>query len=88
LICRYCLSPLPASLLQKLQFDDTDDDAINMLLMLHKNIILKDGKGITRDVTCLRPQFSDEILHNKVRNKNGHEFLVDGTLLSPMDALT
>jgi hypothetical protein len=27
--------------------DDADDNAINMLFMLHENIILKDGKGIT-----------------------------------------
>jgi hypothetical protein len=50
------------------------------------NIILKDGKGITREVMYLGPRFLDEILQHKVRNKNGHEFLVDGTLLSPMDA--
>ena len=56
-----------------------------MLFMLNENIILKDGKGITREVTYLGPQFSDEILQHKVRNKNGHEFLVDGTLLSSMD---
>jgi hypothetical protein len=56
-----------------------------MLFMLHENIILKDGKGITREVIYLGPQFSDEILKHKVQNKNGHEFLVDGTLLSSMD---
>jgi hypothetical protein len=70
--------------------DDSDDNAINkifnnMLFMLHENIILKDGKGITREVTYLGPQFSDEILQHKVRNKNGHEFLVDGTLLSSIE---
>jgi hypothetical protein len=27
--------------------DDSDNNAINMLFMLHENIILKDGKGIT-----------------------------------------
>jgi hypothetical protein len=27
--------------------DDSNDNAINMLFMLHENIILKDGKGIT-----------------------------------------
>jgi len=58
----------------------------NMLFMLHENIILKDGKRIKREVTYLGPQFSDEILQHKVRNKNGHEFLVDGTLLSSMEA--
>ncbi len=57
-----------------------------MLFMLHENIILKDGKGITREVTYLGPQFSDEILQHKVCNKNGHNILVDGTLLSSMNA--
>ena len=66
--------------------DDSEDDAINMLFMIHENIIMRDGKGITREVTYLGPQFSDEILQHKVRNKNGHEFLVDGTLLSSMEA--
>jgi hypothetical protein len=64
---------------------DTDDDTINMLFMLHENIILKDGKGITQEVTYLGPQYSDEILQHKVWNRNGHKFLVDGTLLSSMD---
>ncbi len=68
-------------------FNDSDDDAINMLFMLHENVILTDGKGITREVTyLLGPQFSDEILQHKVCNKNGHEFPVDGTLLSSMNA--
>ena len=51
--------------------NDSDDNAINkifnnMLFMLHENIILKDGKGITREVSYLGPQFSDEILQHKV----------------------
>ena len=54
--------------------------------MLHENINLKDGKGITREDSYLGPQFSDEILQHKVQNKNGHEFLINGTLLSSMDA--
>jgi hypothetical protein len=38
--------------------DNSDDNAINkifnnMLFMLHENIILKDGKGITREVSYL-----------------------------------
>ena len=45
--------------------DDSDDNAINMLFMLHENIILKDGKGITQEVSYLGPQFSDEILQHK-----------------------
>ena len=51
--------------------DNSDDNAINklfnnMLFMLHENIILKDGKGITQEVSYLGPQFSDEILQHKV----------------------
>jgi len=70
--------------------DDSDDGVINklfnnMLFMLHENIIFKDGKGITREVSYLGPQYSDEILQHKVRNVNGHEFLVDGSLLSSIN---
>ncbi len=36
-------------------------------------------------VMYLGPQYSDEILQQKVQNRYGHEFLVDGTLLSSMD---
>jgi hypothetical protein len=71
--------------------DNSDDNAFNkifnnMLFMLHENIILKDGKGITREVSYLGPQYSDEILQHKVCNVNGHEFFVDGTLLSSINA--
>ncbi len=65
--------------------DDSDNNAINMLFMLHENIILKDGKGITWEVMFLGPQNSDEILQHKVWNRNGHKYLVGGTLLSSMD---
>ena len=65
---------------------DADNNAINMLFMPHENIILKDGKGITQEVTCLGPQYLDEFLQHKVWNRNGQEFLVDGTSLSSMDA--
>jgi hypothetical protein len=34
----------------------------------------------------LGPQFLDEILQHKIWNRNMHKFLVDGTLLSPMEA--
>jgi hypothetical protein len=67
-------------------FNDSDDDAINILFMINENVILKDDKGITGEVTYLGPQFSDEILQHKVCNKNGHEFLVDGTLVSSINA--
>jgi hypothetical protein len=33
----------------------------------------------------LKDQLLDEVLLHKVRNKNGHEFLVDSNLLSSMD---
>jgi hypothetical protein len=50
-------------------FNDSNNDAINMLFMINENVILKDGKGITQEVTYLGPQFSDEILQHKVCNK-------------------
>jgi hypothetical protein len=65
--------------------NDADKDAINMLFMLHESIILRDGKGITQEVTYLGPEYLDKILRHKVWNRNGHKFLVDGTLLSSMD---
>jgi hypothetical protein len=54
--------------------------------MLNESIILKDGKGNTREVTYIGPHFLDNTLRHKVKNSNGHEFLVDRSLLSPMDA--
>jgi hypothetical protein len=65
-------------------FEDTDN-AINMLFMLHKSILLKDAKGTPSEVTYLGSQLFDEVLPHKVRNKNGYEFLADGNLLSSMD---
>jgi hypothetical protein len=67
--------------------DDADNNAINMLFMLHENIILKGGKRITWEVTYLGPQYLDEILQHKAWNRNGHNFFVDGILLSSMDVL-
>ncbi len=60
-------------------------DAIYMLFMLHESILLKDAKGTTSEVTYLGSQLLDKVLLDKVRNKNGHKFLVDGILLSSMD---
>ena len=54
--------------------------------MLNESIILKDGKGNTQEVMYLGPHFLDNTLWHKVKNSNGHEFLVDRSLLSPMDA--
>ncbi len=67
-----------------IDFEDTDD-AINMLFMLHESILLKDATGSTSEVTYLGSQLLDKVLLHKVRNKNGHRFLVDGNLLSSMD---
>jgi hypothetical protein len=65
-------------------FQDTGNE-INMLFMLHESILLKDTKGTTSIITLLGSQLLDKVLLHKVRNKNGHEFLVDGNLLSSMD---
>jgi hypothetical protein len=53
--------------------------------MFIENVILKDCKGMTQEVKYLSPQYSGEILQHKVWTRNGHDFLVDGTLLSSMD---
>ncbi len=53
--------------------------------MLHKSILLKDAKETMSEITYLGSQLLDEVLQHKVRNKNEHEFLVDGTLLSSID---
>jgi hypothetical protein len=65
-------------------FEDTDN-GINILFMIQESILLKDAKGTTSEVTYLGSQLLDKVLLQKVRNKNGHEFLVDGNLLSSMD---
>ncbi len=51
-----------------------------MLFMLHESILLKDEKGTTSEVTYLGSQLLDEVFLHNIRNKNGHEFLVDGNL--------
>jgi hypothetical protein len=80
--------PYDSQELSSSSFDEfgNDDDAINMLFMLNENVILKDCKGITQEVTYLGPQNSGEILQHQVWTSNGHDFLVDGALLSSMDA--
>ncbi len=77
--------PVESQELSADSLDDTDGIAINMFFMPHENIILKDSKGITQEVMYLGPQYLDEILEHKVWNRNGHIFLVDGTLLSSLD---
>jgi hypothetical protein len=64
--------------------EDTDN-AINMLFMIHESILYKNAKETTSEVTYFGSQLLDKVLLHKVRNKNGHEFLVDGNLLSSMD---
>jgi hypothetical protein len=80
--------PYDSQELSSSSFDesDDDDDTINMLFMHNENVILKDCKGITQEVTYLSPHYSGEILQHKVWIRNGHDFLVDGALLSSMDA--
>ncbi len=78
------LNVIPYDDKELIAFKDADD-AINMLFMLHKSILLKDVKGTTSEVTYLFSQLLDKVLWHKVRNKNGHEFLLDGTLLSSLD---
>jgi len=57
---------------------------ITMLFMLHESILLIDAKGTTGEVTYLGSQLLDKVLLHKVRNKNGHKFLVDSNLSSSM----
>jgi hypothetical protein len=67
-------------------FEDTDD-AINMILMLHESILLKDAKGTKNEVTYLGSQLLDKIFLHKARNKNRQEILVDGNLVTFMGLL-
>jgi hypothetical protein len=80
--------PLDSQDLSSSSFDESedDDDTIDMLFMLNENVILKDCKGITQEVTYLGPQYSGETLQHKVWTRNEHDILVDGTLLSSTDA--
>jgi hypothetical protein len=55
--------------------------------MSNQTVIFKDGKGINQEVTYLGPNLSDGILKHKIRTRNDTEFLVDGILLSSLDAL-
>jgi hypothetical protein len=75
--------PFDSQELSSSSFDefDNDDDAINMLFFLNDNVILKDCRGIKREVTYLGPQNSGGILQHKVWTRNGHDFLVDGATI-------
>jgi hypothetical protein len=57
-----------------------------MLFMLNETILFKDGKGITRKVTYLGPESSDGILKHSIRTCNDTKIIVDGILLSHLDA--
>jgi hypothetical protein len=68
------------------QLIENDDKDNNMLFMYNETVIFKDGNGINQEVTYLGPNLSDEILKHKIRTRNDTEFLVDGILLSSLDA--
>jgi hypothetical protein len=78
------LSIIPFDDEELIAFENTDD-AVNMLFMLCGSILLNNAKGTTSEVIYLGLQLLDEVLLCKVRNKNGHKFLVDGNLLSSMN---
>jgi hypothetical protein len=69
------------------QLMENDDKDINMLLISNEAVIFKDGKWINQEVTYLGPNLSDGILKHKIQTRNDTEFLVDGILLSSLDAL-
>jgi hypothetical protein len=72
---------------QQLMSMKNDDEDINMLFRSNETVVFKDGKGINREVTYLCPNLSDGILKHKIQTRKGTEFLVDGILLSSLDAL-
>jgi hypothetical protein len=55
------LNVIPYDDKELIAFKDADD-AINMLFMLHKSILLKDVKGTTSEVTYLFSQLLDKVL--------------------------
>jgi hypothetical protein len=58
-----------------------------MLCMMNETVIFKDGKGINQEVMFFGPILSDGILKHKIQTCNDTEFLVDGILISSLDAL-
>ncbi len=67
---------IPFESQELVSLDVSDDDAINMLFMLHENIILKDGKGITQEVSYLGLQFQMRFFSTKFKTKMGMNFLL------------
>jgi hypothetical protein len=65
--------------------NESNDD-IKMLFMLNESIILKDGKGVNRQVTYLRPHILDTVLKHKILTQNDAEFFINAILLSPLNA--
>ncbi len=65
--------------------DECEDD-INTLFMLNEPGIFKDGKGITHQVTYLRPHIIAKVLKHKICTKNETELFVDSILLSSLNA--
>ncbi len=63
-----------------------DEEEINMLFMLNETILFKDRKGLTREVTYLRPNFSEGVLKHRIGTRHDIKFLVDGVLLCSLDA--
>jgi hypothetical protein len=57
-----------------------------MLFMHNENILFKDGKGITREVTYLRPNLSEGVVKHRIRTQHDIKFLVDGVFLCSLDA--
>jgi hypothetical protein len=57
-----------------------------MMTWISRCFIFKDGKGINQEVNNLGSNLSDGILKHKIQTTNDTEFLVDGILLSSLDA--
>ncbi len=63
-----------------------EEEEINMLFMLNETILFKVGKGITREVTYIGSNLSEEDLKHRIRTQHDAKFLVDGVLLYSVDA--
>jgi hypothetical protein len=64
--------------------DDKVD--INTLFMTNETVLFKDGKGITREVTYLGSDSSSGMLKHRIKTHQDNKFLVDGILLSSLNA--
>ena len=68
------------------QLMENDDKDINMLFMSNETVIFKNCQGINQEFTYLGHNLSHEILKHKIQTRNDTEFLVDGILLSSLNA--